>query len=84
MLHTDSRRKARDLPEKRSFYDDLEEGPGLSYSWEQNSWLWSRDSDPSSNFSFIYHKEIIWGAFLVAQTVKNLPAMQETWVRSLG
>ena len=22
--------------------------------------------------------------FLVAQTVKNLPAMQETWVRSLG
>ena len=24
------------------------------------------------------------GAFLVAQTVKNLPAMRETWVRSLG
>ena len=24
------------------------------------------------------------GAFLVAQLVKNLPAMQETWVRSLG
>ena len=23
-------------------------------------------------------------AFLVAQTVKNVPAMQETWVRSLG
>ena len=23
-------------------------------------------------------------AFLVAQTVKNLPAMRETWVRSLG
>ena len=23
-------------------------------------------------------------AFLVAQTVKNLPAMQETWVPSLG
>ena len=23
-------------------------------------------------------------ASLVAQTVKNLPAMQETWVRSLG
>ena len=23
-------------------------------------------------------------AFLVAQTVKNLPAMQETWVLSLG
>ena len=25
-----------------------------------------------------------WGCFLIAQTVKNLPAMQETWVRSLG
>ena len=24
------------------------------------------------------------GAFLVAQTIKNLPAMQETWVWSLG
>ena len=23
-------------------------------------------------------------AFLVAQTIKNLPAMQETWVRSLS
>ena len=26
----------------------------------------------------------MYGASLVAQTVKNLPAMQETWVRSLG
>ena len=25
-----------------------------------------------------------WWASLVAQTVKNLPAMWETWVRSLG
>ena len=25
-----------------------------------------------------------WGCFLIAQTVKSLPAMQETWVRSLG
>ena len=25
-----------------------------------------------------------FGASLVAQTVKNLPAMQETWVQSLG
>ena len=24
------------------------------------------------------------GAFLIAQMVKNLPAMQETWVRPLG
>ena len=25
-----------------------------------------------------------WGASLVAQSVKNLPRVQETWVRSLG
>ena len=25
-----------------------------------------------------------WGTLLVAQVVKNLPAMQETWVQSLG
>ena len=31
-------------------------------------------------FSFLFYI----GAFLVAQMVKNLPAMQETWVRSLG
>jgi len=28
--------------------------------------------------------EIIYWASLVAQTVKNPPAVQETWVRSLG
>ena len=27
---------------------------------------------------------IFFRASLVAQTVKNLPAMQETWVRSMG
>ena len=27
---------------------------------------------------------MVVGASLVAQLVKNLPAMQETWVRSLG
>ena len=26
----------------------------------------------------------IYGAFLVAQMVKNMPAMEETWVQSLG
>ena len=30
------------------------------------------------------HLECLDGASLVAQMVKNLPAMQETWVRSLG
>ena len=32
---------------------------------------------------FNYMVRIFW-ASLVAQTVKNPPAMQETWVRSLG
>ena len=37
---------------------------------------------------FLFHVilavlEILW-ASLVAQMVKNLPAMQETWVQSLG
>ena len=32
-----------------------------------------------SNFQFHF-----FGGFLVAQLVKNLPAVQETWVRSLG
>ena len=30
------------------------------------------------------HIQCPYGASLVAQTVKNLPAMWETWVRSLG
>ena len=30
------------------------------------------------------HMHSIYRAFLLAQMVKNLPAMQETWVQSLG
>ena len=33
--------------------------------------------------SFTSHEDKL-RAFLVAQTVKNLPAMQDTWVQSLG
>ena len=35
---------------------------------------------------YLYSIRLIYqvGASLVAQLVKNLPAMQETWVRSLG
>ena len=44
-----------------------------------DSWVrktpWRRDRLPTPILSW---------ASLVAQTVKNLPAMQETWVRSLG
>ena len=29
-------------------------------------------------------KKSVGGAFSVAQMVKNLPAMQETWAQSLG
>ena len=33
---------------------------------------------------FVYLASAHYGASLVAHTVKNLHAMQETWVRSLG
>ena len=36
------------------------------------------------NNSYIYKNTYIYMEFLVAQTVKNLPAMQETRVQSLG
>ena len=36
-----------------------------------------------NNADFKPQVPLFW-ASLVAQTVKNLPAMQETWVRSLG
>ena len=36
---------------------------------------------PENIFEFYYQT---LGASLVAQILKNLPAMQETWVRSLG
>ena len=38
-------------------------------------------------FSFFYNRSEIAGSYgdsLVAQLVKNLPAMQETWVQLLG
>ena len=33
---------------------------------------------------FFYHKFLKYGASLVAQMIKNLPARRETWVQSLG
>lgn len=50
--------KTKDLPEKHSFCEDLEEAAGLSHSQEQKSRHWGRDADPSSDFSFIHHQEI--------------------------
>ena len=37
----------------------------------------------SAGEGIVYPLQYSW-TFLVAQLVKNLPAMQETWVRSLG
>ena len=37
-----------------------------------------------SIFLFLELHTLLIGAYLVAQMVKNLPAMQETWVQSLG
>ena len=34
--------------------------------------------------SYEFFENMVTGTSLVAQTVKNLPAMQETWVRSQG
>ena len=42
-----------------------------------------RGSGKSPGEGIGYPLQYSW-AFLVAQTVKNLPAMQETWVRPLG
>ena len=51
-------------------------------------WLWGRDMGSSSYYAGIdsIFKPVLWwlGTSLVGQTVKNLPAMQETWVRSLA
>ena len=41
-------------------------------------------SDPMGSLCGILCCVVIWSAFLVAQLVKNPPAMWETWVRSLG
>ena len=56
-----------------------------------NSCLWEEGEMvifPFFKFLSIFSKFSImikrYGAPLVAQTVKNLPAVQETWVRSLG
>ena len=39
---------------------------------------------PSLSFTCVLHEGITKRASLVAQLVKNLPAMRETWVQSLG
>ena len=42
------------------------------------------DQEINTDLIFILHRQQFLNPPLVAQTVKNLPAMWETWVRSLG
>ena len=44
----------------------------------------THELSPSWTLSKVRHPGFCSHPFLVAQTVKNLPAMQETWVPSLG
>ena len=44
-------------------------------------WIPGSGSSPEEGTGYALH---YFGAFLVAQTVKNLPEIQETWVRSLA
>ena len=39
---------------------------------------------PESHSKYEYFENMVTGTSLVAQMVKNLPVMWETWVRSLG
>ena len=55
---------------------------GGSLSWRVNK---QQLHDKLLNVEFVWlSQEGAWWASLVSQTVKNLPAMWETWVRSLG
>ena len=54
----------------------------MSDGWEDLNGaelLWRQHKSHMS----LYGEQYVW-SFLVAKTIKNLPAMQETWVRSLG
>ena len=44
----------------------------------------THELSPSWTLSKVRHSGFCSHPSLVAQTVKNLPAMQETWVQSLG
>ena len=58
--------------------------------WNQTPWSWLSECWVLTFTLYIINWSIIWvilscfGASLVAQSLKNLPTMQETWVQSLG
>ena len=56
-----------------------EEVGGLGVVWGKECWEYCQDRS-----AFQILKEGYIGALLVVQTVKNLPGMQETPIRSLG
>ena len=56
-----------------------EEVGGLGVVWGKECWEYCQDRS-----AFQILKEGYIGASLVVQTVKNLPGMQETPIRSLG
>ena len=45
---------------------------------------WSRARVSVASFAYLKEQRLRFEASLVAQRVKHLPAMRETWVRSLG
>ena len=51
-------------------------------AWKWKSYKWYLDLSRWSYLFFNHYGNI--GASLIAQMVKRLPTMQETWVRSLG
>ena len=71
---------------------EFEQAPGVGNGQESlvccSPWGHKElDTTEWLNWMFYYFKFVptfIYTAFLVAQTVKHLPAMRETWVRSLG
>ena len=50
--------------------------PGVSLSWQAGSLRLSYQGSPTVPYRY--------GLFVYNQLVKNLPAMRETWIRSLG
>ena len=52
---------------------------GVSWTVSDSQWFLGLE-----NVHMLILSVLVIGASLVAQTVKNLPAMQETWVLSLG
>ena len=69
---------------KKIFVASINQWSRLSLNDLPNSWFYNF-MIPKQKFRVGLFKglHIAWGSPLVAQMVKNLPAMQETWMRSL-